>query len=150
LDFQKMDGTGVSSVISIVFIILSAISLIVIFLIIRKYSALKQMNSEEFLSKFGALTEGLRVKGWVCQIWNILIMVRWVITCVVLITLRDYNDMQIIVLYIISVIFQLFIISGKPYDSSLENIISFINEVFVSFYLYILMLLTDFMGENNF
>jgi len=41
-------------------------------------------------------------------------------------------------------------VSGKPYDSSLENNISIINEVFVTIYLYILMLLTDFTGENNF
>jgi hypothetical protein len=60
-----MDGTGVSSVISIVFIGLSALSLIVIFLIIRKYSSLNRMNTEEYEKKFGALTEGLRVRGWV-------------------------------------------------------------------------------------
>lgn len=108
------------------------------------------MKTEEFENKFGALTDGLRVKGWVAQRWNLLILVRWVITCVILITLREYNHMQIIVLYIVSVFFQFFIVSGRPNDSSLENKISFINEVFVSIYLYILMLLTDFMGENNF
>jgi len=60
-----MDGTGVSSVISIVFIVLSAISLIVIFLIIRRYSTLNQMKTGEYENKFGALTEGLRVRCWI-------------------------------------------------------------------------------------
>ena len=40
LDFKKMDGTGVSSIISIVFLFLSAISFLLIYLIIRRYSAL--------------------------------------------------------------------------------------------------------------
>jgi hypothetical protein len=37
---------------------------------------------------------------------------------------------------------------GKPYDDKLENQISLFNEVMVSAYLYVLMMLTDFLGDN--
>jgi hypothetical protein len=33
---------------------------------------------------------------------------------------------------------------GKPYDDKLENQINFFNEVMVSAYLYVLMMLTDY------
>jgi len=37
---------------------------------------------------------------------------------------------------------------GKPFDDKLENHINFFNEVMVSAYLYVLMMLTDYLGEN--
>jgi hypothetical protein len=37
---------------------------------------------------------------------------------------------------------------GKPYDDKLENQISLFNEVMVSAYLYVLMMLTDYLGDN--
>jgi hypothetical protein len=72
-----------------------------------------------------------------------------VATTIILITLREFNQFQIIFLMIISVAFQGLIIWGKPMLTPLENKMAFINEIFVSAYLYILLLLTDFMGENN-
>jgi hypothetical protein len=107
------------------------------------------LKSKEFQSRYSALNDGLRNKGLVSSGWNFLILLRWVITSAIIIVLREYNQFQIILLYIVSFAFQTFIINGRPYDSSIENYISLINELFVSFYLYILMLLTDFMGENN-
>ena len=52
-------------------------------------------------------------------------------------------------LYYISITFQSLIIIGRPVDHFDENLITFLNELFVSVYLYLLMMLTDFMGENN-
>ena len=42
------------------------------------------------------------------------------------------------------------IIYGKPYDEKIENKISLFNELMVSAYLYILILLTDFTSINNY
>ena len=35
-------------------------------------------------------------------------------------------------------------VSGKPYNEKLENQLNFFNEVMVSAYLYVLMMLTDY------
>lgn len=79
------------------------------------------MKSEEFEKKFGVLIEGLRVKGWISSRWNFLIMIRWVITCVILIVVKDYSQFQIMLLFIVSVIFQGLIIAGRPNDLNIEN-----------------------------
>jgi hypothetical protein len=76
-------------------------------------------------------------------------MIRWTLTTFILISLRDYNGFQIITLLSISVIFQSLIIIGKPTNQFDDNLITFLNEIFVSIYLYLLMMLTDFMGENT-
>lgn len=39
-------------------------------------------------------------------------------------------------------------IFGKPYDDIRENQINFFNEFMVSAYLYVLMMLTDYLGPN--
>ena len=110
LNFKKMNGEGISSVLSLVLIAICAVCLVVIYKIVRKYQLLNMINSEEYKIKYGVLTDGLRVKNWVSTHWNFLILMRWVITCSILIVLRNYNQFQIIFLLIISVIYQCFII----------------------------------------
>jgi len=39
-------------------------------------------------------------------------------------------------------------IFGKPYDDIRENQMNFFNEFMVSAYLYVLMMLTDYLGPN--
>jgi len=63
------------------------------------------MNSKEFKVKYGVLTEGMRVTNWISTHWNLMILIRWVITSIILILLRNYNQFQIILLFIISVLF---------------------------------------------
>ena len=38
---------------------------------------------------------------------------------------------------------------GKPYNDKIENHFNLINEVMVSAYLYVLMMLTDYLGDND-
>jgi hypothetical protein len=52
------------------------------------------------------------------------------------------------ILLIISVFFQALIIIGKPFKESFDNSMSLFTEIMVSLYLYILLGLTDFQGEN--
>ncbi len=120
-----------------------------VFLIIRKYDKLKKLDSEEYKSKFGPLQEGLRTRGWIASRWNLLILLRWTLTTFILITLRDYSGFQLISLLPLSVLFQCLILVGRPTNQFDDNLITFLNELFVSFYLYLLILLTDFMGENT-
>lgn len=39
---------------------------------------------------------------------------------------------------------------GKPFDDKVENQMNFFNEVMVSAYLYVLMMLTDYIGDNRY
>jgi hypothetical protein len=48
-------------------------------------------------------------------------------------------------LLLVSVIFQVLIIVGKPLEESLENKMSMFNKVTISGYLYLALLLTDYV-----
>jgi hypothetical protein len=51
-------------------------------------------------------------------------------------------------LLIISVFFQALLIYGKPFEERFDNSMSLFTETMVSLYLYILLGLTDYQGEN--
>jgi hypothetical protein len=63
--------------------------------------------------------------------------------------LRNYSFAQIFVLLVISVIFQIIIFKGKPMRDPADNRFTFVFEVAVSIYLYVLLMLTDFKGVNT-
>ena len=48
----------------------------------------------------------------------------------------------------LSVLFQAFIITGRPYSEKSDQYLALFNEVAATAYLYIMMLLTDYWGEN--
>ncbi len=51
----------------------------------------------------------------------------------------------IIIILTISVLSQTLIIKSQPYDSKMTNMVPFINELAVSVYLYLSLLLSDFV-----
>ena len=73
---------------------------------------------------------------------------RWSFTILILVVLRDAPEWQIMLLLIISVLFQALYIRSRPLLEGLENRISLFNELMISFYLYVLLSLTDFNTEN--
>jgi hypothetical protein len=56
---------------------------------------------------------------------------------------------QIFVLLLVSVIFQIMMLLGNPMTEIWDRRITWIIEINVSIYLYILLSLSDFMGENK-
>lgn len=96
------------------------------------------------------MVEGLNLNTNIGVYWNLLILIRWSLTNTILILLRDHNYAEILFLLLISYIYQIFIIIGQPYYEKLDNKISLFNEVMVSVYLYVLMMLTDYLGENEY
>jgi hypothetical protein len=78
-----------------------------------------------------------------------LTLVRWTITTSILIFIKDHCEFQIILLLIVSIVYSCFLINGRPFESSLENKMSLFTETLVSIYLYLLLCLTDFMGNTN-
>ena len=61
-----------------------------------------------------------------------------------MVSLRNYPQIQIMSMLLGSFFVQVLLLLGKPMESVLENRISFVNELTVSFYLYALIPLTDF------
>jgi Fe2+ transport system protein B len=96
------------------------------------------------------LVDGLNLKNNIGVYWNLLILIRWSLTNTILIILRDHNYGQILCLLVFSLVYQVLMVFGKPYNDKIENQISLFNEVMVSAYLYVLMMLTDYLGENTY
>ncbi len=139
-----------SSVMTIV-IIVSLLSAILVFIKILKNQKVsgQSLNDKDYKENYGTLTVGLNTNTAIGSYWNVITLVRWLWTTIVLIFLRDHSEFQIIFLLITSIVFQCLIILGQPMPSPIENKVSVFNEVMVSLYLYTLMDLTDFFGENK-
>jgi hypothetical protein len=73
-------------------------------------------------------------------------LIRWALTIVVLIFLTQHSAAQIFVLLVISFIFQVIMVIGNPMTDKWDQRLTWIIEVSVSIYLYVLLSLTDFMG----
>lgn len=108
----------------------------------------RNLDTEAFKEKCGTITEGVDVKNIVGRYWNVIVLMRWSGTIIILVCLRATPEYQIILLLIVSVIFQCLSIRFKPLEEPIENRISLFNESMVSIYLYIMLGLTDFNSVN--
>lgn len=81
--------------------------------------------------------------------WNILTLLRWVITAMIIVLLREHPEFQILQLLSISVFAQITIGLKQPYDSKRENTVALINEFLVSAYLEIMLALTDYNLDTS-
>ena len=104
---------------------------------------------EEFKFSYGAIIEGLNSDTKAGRYWNPLILMRWGITISIMLFLNQHSAAQILVLLVVSVIFQIIIVISNPMTDKRDQIMTWIIEISVSIYLYILLCLTDFMGENT-
>ena len=74
-------------------VLLSAclVSLPIIWIVIRR-GMMEGQSKEEFSKKFGSLIEDQRAyKSTIAAIWKLLNLIRWTLTAIILIFLRDYN-----------------------------------------------------------
>ena len=132
---------------SIIILVTSAASVALIIVIVRRAEA----ASEEFLKKYGTLVEGVNMKNPFNKYWNILIIVRWAATSTIIVVLRNHYEFQIGALLLISYIFQVLILVLQPIEGGpIENRLALFNELMVSSYLYLLILLSEFNHENAF
>jgi len=74
---------------------------------------------------------------------------RWALTIGVLVFLNQHSTAQIFVLLVVSAIVQVNLAIGNPMKDKWDQRITWIIEISVSIYLYVLLSLTDFMGENT-
>lgn len=87
------------------------------------------------------MLKGLRSSG---HYWNVYLMIRWTIVSVVLVSLKDSYALQIIINIIFSAVFQIIIITQRPFSENKDNFFLLFNELMVSLYLYCLITLTDY------
>jgi hypothetical protein len=76
-------------------------------------------------------------------------LIRWALTVAIMVFLNQHSVTQLFVLLVVSVIFQIIIVISNPMTEKRDQIITWIIELSVSIYLYVLLSLTDFMGENT-
>ena len=111
---------------------------------IRKFS-----GEKEFEARFGATIDGVNPQTTVGLYWQPITLMRWALTNMILVFLRENYVAQIISFLIISVVAQALIMSSQPFDCALDNRMNLLIEISVSLYLYAQLALTDFMGENT-
>ncbi|TNV87064.1 hypothetical protein FGO68_gene2250 [Halteria grandinella] len=109
------------------------------------------LDTVEFRSLYGSAIEGLKIPPHsnFAPYFNILYILRWTLTGLIMICLRDYPGLQLQSLFMISIFQQLFNILVQPYEERIENLMNFINEVFVSAYMLILFILTEFSTSEE-
>ena len=149
MNFSGDLGVKISSTLTIIIPIAIAVSMMIFVKILKERREKSRLNTKYYKKKFGTLTEGLNTKTAIGTYWNVLILLRWLWTTAVLICVRDHNEIQILSLFLTSVLFQCLILVGQPMPSPIENWFSVFNEVMVSLYLYTLLDLTDYFGDNN-
>ena len=136
-----------SSVLSIVTLGILAIATGFEIYVIRTHKGRYEL--EEFKFSYGSIIEGLDSNTKAGRYWNPLNLIRWALTIAIMVFLNEHSAAQILVLLVVSVIFQIIIVISNPMTDTLDQRITWIIEVSVSIYLYVLLLLTDFMGENT-
>ncbi len=75
---------------------------------------------------------------------------RWTLTVLIMVFLRDYSGIQIMSLLSISVIIQSLTFASHPMKSSGDQRMSVFIEAATSLYLYLMLTLTDYMGDTGF
>jgi hypothetical protein len=136
-----------SSVLSIILLAILSLALALETYVIYKHRGIYHL--EDFKTSYGASIEGLNTDTFFGRYWNPLTLIRWTITSVILIFLRDHCAVQIFVLLVMSVIFQILLLSAKPMTNKCDQRMAVMIEASVSIYLYTLLSLTDFTGENT-
>ena len=138
--------TVVSAYISILVFIALIVTFVLIFIrVYRLTRKLDDQSIELFNIRFSVINESLKEtkRHSLIFYWKPLNLLRWVLTLIFLVTLKDTPSFQILTLLILSVLQQALIICYLPYDTKEINLLSLYNELAVSVYLYLGLLLTD-------
>jgi hypothetical protein len=78
------------------------------------------------------------------------ILARWIFTVLVLAVLRDFYALQLLLLYVLSLISQYLLVHLKPMRDMSENYLGVFNEFTVQIYIYLMIALSEYNGANPF
>ena len=101
-----------SSVLSILILVILASATGFEIYVIRSFKG--KYHLKVFKLSYGALIEGLDNYTIAGRYWNPLNLIRWALTITIMIFLNQHNAAQILVLLVVSVIFQIIIIISNP------------------------------------
>jgi hypothetical protein len=76
-----------SIVLSSILMFICVLSLPIIYRITLKFT---REEDEVYTKKFGVLNDGFHFSGWISRNWNFLILTRWLIVSIILVSLREY------------------------------------------------------------
>ncbi|TNV86653.1 hypothetical protein FGO68_gene15356 [Halteria grandinella] len=96
--------------------------------------------SKDDTETISTLYEGVRKESRISGLWNLIVMARWTVTLVVMVYLRELPQIQISLVYLLSIIDQILLLEFNPLEA---NKVAFFNELMVSLYLYVMMTLCD-------
>ncbi len=144
-------GKFFSKVLSTVLLLGCLVVMAVMYRLIRRGQQMKKKSKEklEFDKNYAIFKVGLKESThWVTVYWRLLILVRWTLTNLIMIGVKDYNEFQIATLLAISVFFQILLIQGAPFENPKENKVQLFIELLISAYLYVLICLTNLNLEQ--
>ncbi len=72
-------------------------------------------------------------------------LIRQLLTLIILTALNTYPTLQMQIFLIFSLVTQCLILTSQPYASKMLNTLSFFNELSVSIYLYLSLMLSDYL-----
>ena len=138
-----------STVMCFILIAVLPITLIAIIRQIYKIRVARILDPENDSEKEkGFIQEGNLRNNLVGNYWFPLVMIRWTITNLIIILLRDYPQFQITFFLVLSVSFQGIVIGNRLIPDTLNFCMNIFNELAASVYLYLMMALTHFSGDN--
>lgn len=100
--------------------------------------------------RYGIILEGLNTQKFIGRYWSPLILLRWALTIIIMVFLKETCDAQILLLLIISIFFQILLAIDNPMNDKSDRFLNWMIEAGVSLYLYALLTLTNLMRENAF
>ena len=101
-----------SSFLSIMILVILAIAVGLEIFVIRINKG--RYHLEEFKFSYGAIIEGLDSNTKAGRYWNPLNLIRWALTIAIMVFLNEHSAAQILVLLVVSVIFQIIIVISNP------------------------------------
>ena len=142
VDFNFLfNGTSTSSMTSLLLLAFCALFPIVTFSIIWKNRPI--FDSKTFRERYSTLVENLKTNNFWQSLHSTIQVLKWFLTITTLVMLRDYPSLQILSNILIQLFFQMYLVSVRPYENWIEQILMTVNEFLVSLYLYIYTLLSD-------
>jgi|LauGreDrversion4_2_1035121.scaffolds.fasta_scaffold678976_1 hypothetical protein len=105
-----------STVLTFFQLIIAHLVIPIMTLVIYKHDINNTLEEEKFKNTYGTFLDGLSLKGITGKYWNIMVLIRWSVVSIILVSLRDNSDAQILLNIFISWLFQIFILFGKPLD----------------------------------
>ncbi|TNV86651.1 hypothetical protein FGO68_gene5421 [Halteria grandinella] len=121
-------------------LLLTSILPLLMFLLIKQNLIGQITNSLQF----GTVTQGLKRDTHFKQLLHTLGLLKWQLTIIVLVLLRNHPSQQLQLLIPLSILYQTYLIRYQPYESSTENKFCLFNELLVSSVLYLYIVASDY------